>query len=353
MAWEGVVMTNQGTGESRDSSIEDDRIEVMLHLYAHLRDEILVSIQFQNRVILGEAVVVGLIYGIRLTDNPERGAVASSLVELAAIILPPVIIVSTALWTVEQTRMMRIGDYLELLENRINEELGSPCITWENWLRSGNVSHVGNVHHTAKTMGYVGFFLVLGLLGLLLYMNEFMVTTSGFYILPYPDKLQWSPRVSTVFAVYIIFFAITLLMTLPIITYRKSLISSVLKKTFPSGQQWSFTPSEDDSTATDSTPEDETVTNYGSEREDATVADGGSESDEGSASGNRTDEDEMTDKDGVPKWGQDYQMFKKWESCYQVDVLRLDSEDTERPSDVEITKCTGMVSALKNRIREK
>lgn len=272
----------------------------MIRLYGQLRDEVLISIRFQNRVILGEAVVVGLIYGIRLTGNPERGAVASSLVELAAIILPPVIIVSTALWTVEQTRMMRIGDYLELLENRINEELKSPCITWENWLRSGNVSHVGTVHHTAKTTGYVGFFRVLGLLGLLLYMNEFMVGKSGFYLLPSPDQIQWSPRESVVFAVYVVFFAIILLMTLPIITYRKSLVSVVLEKVVPSGQQWSFTPPEENTAPADSKLEDEKVADGGSERNGKAVSEG------------ETDKDEEANQDSAPEWGEKYRTFKQW-----------------------------------------
>lgn len=330
MAWSRWDAIHRG--EPGKSATENDRIEAMLRLYDHLRNEVLVSIRFQNRVILGEAVVVGLIYGIRLTSgDPDEGAVATSLVELAAIILPPVIIVSTALWTVEQTRMMRIGNFLELLENRINEELESPCITWENWLRSGNVSHVGTIHHTAKTTGYVGFFLLLGLLGLLLYVNEFMIAGESFYLFPSPSEIQWSPRESAVFAVYVVFFVVILLMTLPIITYRESLVSTVLEEAIPSGQQWSFTP--ETPTSTDNEPADEPVTDGGNEENGKAVSEG------------ETDE-EKPDEEHDREWGDNYQTFQQWECCYQTDVLGLDPEDTrlsERP-DAEITECPGMTS---------
>lgn len=211
---------------------ESRRLNAMLTQYEQLRNEVIQSIRFQNRIVLGEAIVVALISGLQIATL-FRSALKSSLapiIQLAAFVLPPIIIVSTALWAAEQSRMMRIGNYLSLLENKVNEDLNAVCLSWENWLRSGSVSFVGNIHHAAKIVGYVGFFCLLGILGLLLYVKNLLMEGPLDVLAAF--ELAF-------FVMYVLLFVFVLLLTIPIIDYRQDTILSGLASKLPSGQQWS------------------------------------------------------------------------------------------------------------------
>lgn len=147
----------------------DDEVEVMLRMHEELRSEILQSIQFQNRVILSGAVVVAVIYGLQFSGVLPQLTEEDPTFELIIATLPPVVTISIALWIVEQSRMMRAGRYLSHLENKINEHLEGPVLSWENWLRDGDTPAAHRIHHNAQRLGYLGFFVILGVLSLLLY----------------------------------------------------------------------------------------------------------------------------------------------------------------------------------------
>jgi hypothetical protein len=156
----------------------DERVEVMMDLYRTLREEISQSIDFQNQIILGGAVVVGIVYGLQFSGVLPALSDGDPLVtQLIVASIPPIVIVSTSLWLTEQSRMMRAGDFLSFLESKINRELEGPYLTWELWLRTGNTPAVHQTHRRAQLLGYLGFFLVLGALGLWLYVREVVGTT--------------------------------------------------------------------------------------------------------------------------------------------------------------------------------
>jgi len=127
-----------------------EEIEVLLAFHRSLREEILESIRLQNRIITGEAVATGLALGFHLTEQ----------IEILIAALPPVTVVLTALWIVEQSRMMRAGNYMQFLEDKINTLFDKPVITWENWLRR-KVSwfSIHHIHHWAQYIGCALFFL--------------------------------------------------------------------------------------------------------------------------------------------------------------------------------------------------
>ncbi|MGB2695158.1 MAG: hypothetical protein WBD55_08225, partial [Dehalococcoidia bacterium] len=80
------------------------------------------------------------------------------------------------LWVIEMTRMMRCGNYLQFIEDKINDELEGPVVTWENWLRRGT-EHDLRRNPLREIAGFLGLrpdthrlhhnaqlFLVIGLL---------------------------------------------------------------------------------------------------------------------------------------------------------------------------------------------
>ena len=109
-------------------NLKDYRITFLVENYKSLREEILESIRLQNRIIMGEAIAVGFILGLGLTDATYR---------IVIIAIPFIIIVLNSYWAVEQSRMMRAGNFMRFLEDIINRELKGAYIEWENWLRSG------------------------------------------------------------------------------------------------------------------------------------------------------------------------------------------------------------------------
>lgn len=94
--------------------------------YRHLRSEIETSIRNQVRVLGYGGAVLSLLVAL--------GALQRS--PLLLILLPLLAFIFFALWNVEQTRMMRAGDYLAYIEDRFNENTFGGAVTfWENWLR--------------------------------------------------------------------------------------------------------------------------------------------------------------------------------------------------------------------------
>lgn len=130
-------------------------LEIMLKSYDYLRAEVLNSISWQNRVLTAAAIIISLLLGLGLT-------IAETL-KLSVIIIPPAVIALTAFWLVEQSRMMRAGDHMQLLEDDINIRAGGAYILWENWLRRGGISwrDVHTIHHISQYLGVFGVFYVV------------------------------------------------------------------------------------------------------------------------------------------------------------------------------------------------
>lgn len=104
----------------------DDEYDALWDEYQTLRSEIELAIRNQVRILGYGGTVLGVFAGI--------GVIRPSFLVIAA--LPFIAFFFAVLWSVEQTRMMRAGDYISTIENRINEEhLDGPVMLWENWLR--------------------------------------------------------------------------------------------------------------------------------------------------------------------------------------------------------------------------
>jgi len=129
-----------------------DGLEIMLRSHDYLRQEILNSINWQNRVLTSAAGIIAILLGLGLTIDEA--------LELSVIIIPPAVIALIAFWVVEQSRMMRTGDYLKLLEDEINIRAGGPYLLWENWLRVGMAGRINKIHHISQYIGTIGVFYV-------------------------------------------------------------------------------------------------------------------------------------------------------------------------------------------------
>lgn len=129
-------MSNRNYGASEDPSVS-----VMFRSYEYLRQEILNSIGWQNRVLTAAVPIISVILGLGLT--------VSERYDLLLIIIPLAVIGLTSFWLVEQTRMMRAGDFLQLVENEINSKTGGAYLLRENWLRRRNISwhDPHRIHH--------------------------------------------------------------------------------------------------------------------------------------------------------------------------------------------------------------
>lgn len=162
----------------------EEKLKFLLEAHRSLREEILEAVRLQNKIIMGEAIAVGIILGLGLGGE-----------EIFKVLIganPPIIVVLTSLWIVEQSRMMRAGNYLQFLEDKINYEMGTVCISWENWLRREEKRlrpeerreenwlrrkvgqlfdrlSIHKIHHYAQYIGCVSLFYGIGIISLYLF----------------------------------------------------------------------------------------------------------------------------------------------------------------------------------------
>ncbi len=109
-----------------DETLSDEEREAMRLEYQSLRSEIEMAIQNQVRILGYGGTALSLIVGF--------GAIQNSLLVITT--LPFLAFFFSVLWNVEQTRMMRAGDYISTIETRFNEEeFEKPVMLWETWLR--------------------------------------------------------------------------------------------------------------------------------------------------------------------------------------------------------------------------
>lgn len=93
--------------------------------YVKLREEIQEAIRNQVRILGYGGTALSVLLGAGLVR--ESVLVVTSLPVLAFFFL--------VLWNVEQTRMMRAGDYLYGVEQQLKRADGEHTMLWESWLR--------------------------------------------------------------------------------------------------------------------------------------------------------------------------------------------------------------------------
>lgn len=154
-------------------------VEILLEVYGWLRDEINESYERQHRLVLGEATLVGLAIGLqfgfdRFGTSPD-GAALVELLRFVLLAVPPLVIVTASLWLLEHNRVMRAGNYLQLLEYQINESAEGNPVSWETWLRDPpsrptieRIRSPDFVFDVCHFIGYPAFFLVTGTVSLAL-----------------------------------------------------------------------------------------------------------------------------------------------------------------------------------------
>lgn len=157
-------------------NLEDHRISLLLEEYKILREEILESIRLQNRIIMGVGTAMGIILGFGLTEDKYSALILA---------IPIVVAVLTSWWVAEQSRMMRAGNFMQFIEDKINREVEGAYIVWENWLRrraiisgkkEGIVQRVKEVlrnphklHHVAQFICVIGVFYGISIISLILF----------------------------------------------------------------------------------------------------------------------------------------------------------------------------------------
>ena len=124
--------------------------------YEKLRAEIQESIRNQVRILGYGGTAISLILGI--------GLIEESIIVL--VVLPLLSFFFFVLWNVEQTRMMRAGDYLSFIEDEANRAMpnGEPVMLWEGWLRwraTNGGYDIYDYHYYAQMLVLGVFMLVI------------------------------------------------------------------------------------------------------------------------------------------------------------------------------------------------
>lgn len=143
-----------------DELPDDAEYEALREEYRSLRSEIELAIRNQVRILGYGGTVLGVFAGL--------GVLQPSALIAAA--LPFIAFFFAVLWSIEQTRMMRAGDYISTIEDRLNEEyFDSHVMLWENWLRyRGGVPErdIYNVHYWSQYL-IISVFILAEVIGIL------------------------------------------------------------------------------------------------------------------------------------------------------------------------------------------
>lgn len=197
-------------------------------MYELLREEILQSNSLQQRIVLGLATFVGLVFSLVFSgvlSQLDEIPAASVEVLLGAVL--PIIAAATGIWLVEQSRVMMAGNYLYMLEHKIHRAVGGAPMSWENWLRrresdlpedvgmpgDGTINDPQDIYNLAYSFGYLFFFLGLAILTALLYGAEVVV----------PDLTQQGVTIVEVLQVVWGVFAV--LPTVGLVVFGRQIIS--------------------------------------------------------------------------------------------------------------------------------
>lgn len=124
-----------------------------------LREEILNSISLQYKTFVSEGLILSTVLALGFIQDPFR---------ILLLAVPPLFISLTALWLIEQSRMMRAGNFLSILEDEINLEINEIGLFWENWLRLRKVSFFSphRIHHFAQYLLVIMTYFIVTLLSI-------------------------------------------------------------------------------------------------------------------------------------------------------------------------------------------
>lgn len=111
---------------------QQSTIQAILAEYSALREEIQNSIRLQHATF--SVGVPLLAVGLSLSQLNQLGSDTKAL-QFIVLAIPPFAYAILCLWLIEMSRMMRAGNYLRLLEDRLNIMLQNTGLVWENWLR--------------------------------------------------------------------------------------------------------------------------------------------------------------------------------------------------------------------------
>ncbi|WP_251342367.1 hypothetical protein [Haloplanus halophilus] len=169
-------------GATRDPSA-DLRWDALRLEYEHLRSEIEQSIRNQVRVLGYGGATLSLLIGLGIGNR-----------EFAIVIaLPFLAFFFFMLWSIEQTRMMRAGDYISGLEDRAREEiLDGDGLGWEGWLsyRSKRESFdIYDLHYYSQYGVLGGFVVVLVVAALFLWFGSELLDVQWPVALTGPFKI--------------------------------------------------------------------------------------------------------------------------------------------------------------------
>lgn len=182
-------------------SVEDLEHEALWKEYQSLRSEIKLSIRNQVRILGYGGTVLGVFTGL--------GVVRPSFLIVAS--LPFVAFFFAVLWSIEQTRMMRAGDYISTIENRLNDEyFEEPVMLWESWLRYRGENQpepdIYQAHYWSQYL-IIAIFILTGIFGII-----------AVLIRP-PSDIDFTLRVALA-AVYFIFIAIMVYILTKVVRHK-------------------------------------------------------------------------------------------------------------------------------------
>lgn len=158
-----------GTGP--DSPVSTD-VQLILKVYGWLRGEINESYRRQHQLVVGQATLIGLAIGLQFgfdfIGGSTGGSGVAEFLRFAFMAIPPLVLVTASLWLLEHNRVMRAGNYLQLLEFRINDRVDGNPLSWETWLRDPpsrplleRIRSPHFVFNVCHFIGYPAFFVAM------------------------------------------------------------------------------------------------------------------------------------------------------------------------------------------------
>ena len=137
--------------------------DIILKEYDAVKTEIADSIKTRNQILsFGQAIAALLINSIVTIINKDGYKPLGQF--LLLVILPSLSISILLMWLGELERMIRAGNYILLIEKKINEELGKDVLMWESSRRSNEFK----ISYAYKSV--LAVFIAFALLPLILLM---------------------------------------------------------------------------------------------------------------------------------------------------------------------------------------
>jgi hypothetical protein len=112
-----------------DQRSREQWFEAVLAEYSSLRTESLSSMQYQQSVLTLGLGALGVLLGFGITTDGEDAKLLMLL-----LVVPAFSAITYLLYAIEFMRMVRVGRYIDDLEQYVNDRLPEPALGWEGWL---------------------------------------------------------------------------------------------------------------------------------------------------------------------------------------------------------------------------